>query len=48
VDCYSRNTSEDGRRKTYTGEFENLTELMAFYDRAGKADAERPPCLRIV
>jgi hypothetical protein len=34
VDCYSRLTSEDGRRKTHTNEIENIQELTAFYTKA--------------
>lgn len=46
VDCYSRDFSDDGKRKTAAYEFANIHELQDFYGSdKGKGDGQ---CLRIV
>ena len=46
VDCYSRDFSDDGKRKTAAYEFANINELKDFYgSEKGKGNGQ---CLRIV
>jgi hypothetical protein len=46
VDCYSRDFSDDGKRKTAAYEFADVNELKDFYgSEKGKGDGQ---CLRIV
>jgi hypothetical protein len=48
IDCYSRDRSDDGKRKTLAYEFSREEELREFYETGPGSDKEGKHCLRIV
>lgn len=48
VECHSRESSDDGRRKTQTQEFCNEAELSEYFDRVSSGGDGKRACLRII